>query len=632
MPRIGKQGLVLLADTIICVLSVLISFYLRLGYFLFDESIIITIFISLVIALPLFIFSGLYLSVFRYSGWLAIYSVFKTIIVYSLFYTLIITVISIDGIPRTIGIIQPILLLLGIAGMRIAIYLSLSYLSYNKTEKNQIPDVLIYGAGKAGIQLVAALESSNEMFVRGYLDDNVKLQGKILNSKPIYSPNELEKIIKKFKISHILLAIPSVSHQKRKRIIDNLSAHKVIVRTLPSITGLTSGKITFSDIQDLDIEDLLARDTVIPYRNLLSKNITNKIVAITGAGGSIGSELCKQIINLGPKKILLIESSEYSLYTIHSELIKIRSSIDEIDILPILANIQDQKRLKEIFETWSPDTIYHAAAYKHVPLVEYNLVEGIKNNVIGTINLAKLAIEFNTSSFVMISTDKAVRPTNVMGASKRLAEICLQSLFDNNQNERRPNISMVRFGNVIDSSGSVIPLFKRQILEGGPVTITHSEISRYFMTVSEAAQLVIQAGAMAKGGDVFVLDMGKPIKIVDLAKRMISLSGFTILDDENPDGDIRISIIGLRPGEKLYEELLLGKNPQITEHLKILRAQDPFILWEDLKKEIEYLEQILIDGQVLKVNQFLMKLIPEFNHSGNVVDTVYLQQKKNYEL
>ena len=630
IPRIGKQGLVLLADSTICFLSVWISFYLRLGYFTFDEFTMLAIFISLIIALPLFIFSGLYLSIFRYAGWPTLYLIFKIIILYCIFFTSIITVIGIQGIPRTIGIIQPIVLLFGIFCLRIIINKLLSSTNKNSLIKSQIPNVLVYGAGKAGIQLVAALDSSNEMNVKGYIDDNLKLQGQKLNEKQIHSPINLEAIIEGKKISHIFLAMPSASRKKRKKIIDKLAPLNTIIRTLPSIGDLTSGKISFSDIQDLDIEDLLVRDVVEPSHELLTKDISNKIVAITGAGGSIGSELCRQIINCEPKKILLLETNEYSLYTIHSELLKNRKMYNnskKIEIIPLLASVQDKTRLVEIFKTWGPDTIYHAAAYKHVPLVEYNLIEGIQNNVIGTIKLVQTAIEFDISNFVMISTDKAVRPTNAMGASKRLAEICLQSLFEYYQADKKINISMVRFGNVLDSSGSVIPLFRKQIIEGGPITITDPKITRYFMTVKEAAQLVIQAGAMARGGDVFVLDMGEPVKIIDLAKRMISLSGFSIQDSNNPDGDIKISYIGLRPGEKLYEEPLIGNNPQITNHSKILKAQDPFIKWNNLKNQINLLDEVLLKRDIPKIIDLLTDLIPEYKPSSKIVDYTFTEQK-----
>jgi FlaA1/EpsC-like NDP-sugar epimerase len=376
------------------------------------------------------------------------------------------------------------------------------------------------------------------------------------------------------------------------------------------------------------VDELLTRNTVAPSYILLSKNIESKVILVTGAGGSIGSELCRQIIRLKPKKLLLIDISEYALFTIHDELESILANNDKSEglIVPLLASVQDEDRMTEIMETWKPATVYHSAAYKHVPLVEHNLAEGVKNNVIGTLVTAQVSMEKRVSDFVLISTDKAVRPTNIMGASKRLSEICVQALFNKQKNNKNTKFSMVRFGNVLGSSGSVIPRFRKQILDGGPVTLTHKEITRYFMTVTEAAQLVIQAGAMAKGGDMFVLDMGQPIKIVDLARSMIELSGLSVRDKNNLSGDIEIQIIGLRPGEKLYEELQLGDNPQPTAHPKIQRTQDPCIPWDALKIDLDILKVLLNNANVEVIRTLLQKLVTGYEPNSKIVDWVFAKQ------
>jgi FlaA1/EpsC-like NDP-sugar epimerase len=443
------------------------------------------------------------------------------------------------------------------------------------------------------------------------------------------------------------MAIPSASRRRRNEILKKMSGHHVAIRTLPSITDLAEGRVTTSDLRDLDIDDLLGREAVVPNHILLAKNISTRVVLVTGAGGSIGGELCRQIIKLKPEKLLLVDISEFALYAIHSELEGIREASGDGNttrIVPLLASVQDEERMREIMDTWLPETVYHAAAYKHVPLVEHNLAEGVKNNVIGTITTAQVAIEKGVSDFVLISTDKAVRPTNVMGASKRLAELCLQALCalqaqqtaDRGSKKTsqgappaqtsKTKLSMVRFGNVLDSSGSVIPKFRKQIRDGGPITLTHPEITRYFMTIPEAAQLVIQAGAMAKGGDVFVLDMGESVKIADLARRMVELSGLSVRDEATPDGDIEIVITGLRPGEKLYEELMLGDDPKPTMHPKIQRAQDPFISWHELEVDLETLRVLLSHNNVEVILTMLQKLVAGYQPNDEVVDWVFSEQ------
>ena len=429
---------------------------------------------------------------------------------------------------------------------------------------------------------------------------------------------------------HLLFQLIFLSYlgNKRRQIIDNINKHKVIVKTLPSVSDLVDGRVTISDIKDLDIEDLLGREQVEPYKELLSKNIDSKVVLITGAGGSIGSELSRQIFKLEPKKIILLDVSEFALYNIQSELENIQSKLKDkknIEIISLLASVKDEKKISCIINTWRPDTLYHAAAYKHVPLVEENISEGIENNVIGTLNIVNFAIKFDISNVVIVSTDKAVRPKNVMGASKRLSELCTQALIDKNSNSST-KISIVRFGNVLDSSGSVIPKFKNQIREGGPITLTHPEVTRFFMTITEAAQLIIQAGALAESNDIFVLDMGKSVKIIDLIHKMVKLSGLSILDEKNPDGDIKIVNIGLRPGEKLYEELLLGKELQDTKHVRIKKANDPYISWESLESKLENLKLLIKDNNVIEILNFLKEIVNDYKPSEKIVDKIFNQR------
>ena len=446
--------------------------------------------------------------------------------------------------------------------------------------------VLVYGAGEAGKQLVNSLKNNPEFKVIGFLDDNKKLQ-KNLQSKKIYPLNKIEHLIKNKNVNLIFLAMPSISRNKKSKIIKKLNKYKLIVKTLPSISQIIDGRVTVSDIKDFNTEDLLNRDQVKPDMKLLNKNINKKIVLVTGAGGSIGSEMCRQIIKLNPKKLLLLELNEYALYKIYEELISYNK---KQKIIPLLADAQDQAKLEKIFETFKVDTVYHTAAYKHVPLVEENICSGVKNNVFSTLAVAQAVISKKVSNLVLVSSDKAVRPTNIMGASKRLAELCMQGVY-NNTNYSKTNFSIVRFGNVLESSGSVIPKFKKQIKEGGPVTLTHKNVTRYFMTITEAAQLVIQAGAMGKRSEVFVLNMGESIKIFDLITKMVNLSGLSIKDKQNSIGDIEIKIIGLRPGEKLYEELLIGDNPKKTKHPKIKKINDPFINFNQLKIELNNLKK-----------------------------------------
>lgn len=624
LPRIAKRFVALVVDLGLCVLSVWLAYYLRFGEFVaLSGHASVAVMASIGIALPIFIVLGLYRAIFRYSGWPALITVAQAIGVYGLLYASIFTAIGVAGVPRTIGIIQPILLLLLVGASRAMarVWLGDKYQSILKHASR--PKVLIYGAGASGRQLVAAMANSHEMQVVGFLDDDERLHGHVLNGLPIYHPADLGRLAPALNISAVLLAMPSMSRKRRNEILTQIRTARVGVRTLPSVMDLAQGKVTVSDLRELDIDDLLGREPVMPDSAMMAMNIRSKVVMVTGAGGSIGSELCRQILVVGPSKLLLIEQSEFALYAIHQELEE-KLVGEKVLLIPLLASVQDDERMHEIMSTWHPDTVYHAAAYKHVPLVEHNPAAGIKNNVLGTLRTAQVAAEHHVSDFVLISTDKAVRPTNIMGASKRLAEMALQALAVTCP---RTQFSMVRFGNVLGSSGSVVPRFRQQIRDGGPITLTHPDVTRFFMTIPEAALLVIQAGAMAKGGDVFVLNMGESVKIMDLARRMVELSGLTIKDDGNPDGDIEIETIGLRPGEKLYEELLICDNPQPTPHPRIIKALEDFLPWTELEGKLRSLEIALRVNDVKALRLMLQELVSGYIPNEEIVDWVHMAQE-----
>lgn len=623
LPRPAKRFIVVFVDIGLCVLSVWLAYYLRLGEFVaLSGNGLWSVAVSVGVAIPVFIASGLYLAIFRYSGWPALLTVARAVGIYGVLYASIFTAIGVTEVPRTVGIIQPILLLLFVGASRAfaRVWLGDRYRSILKNAAR--PKALIYGAGRSGRQLAAAMGNSHEMQVVGFLDDDDRLHGHVLNGLRIYNPGDLVSLESALNISDVLLAMPSLNRKRRNEILAEIRRAHVSVRTLPSMSDLAQGKVSISDLRELDIDDLLGRDPVSPNHILLAKNILDKVVLVTGAGGSIGSELCRQILLIGPQKLLLIEQSEFALYAIHQELEE-KLAGRNVHLVPLLASVQDEERMHEIMSTWRPDTVYHAAAYKHVPLVEHNPAEGIKNNVLGTLKAAQAAARNGVADFVLISTDKAVRPTNIMGASKRMAEMVLQALAATSSGTK---FAMVRFGNVLGSSGSVVPRFRQQIRDGGPITLTHPEITRYFMTIPEAAQLVIQAGAMAKGGDVFVLDMGQPVKIQDLARRMVELSGLEVRDEDNPDGDIEIEITGLRPGEKLYEELLIGDNPKPTSHPRIMKAHEDFLAWGDLEQRLLALQAALEVNDVGVVRLMLQELVSGYQPSGEIVDWVHLAQ------
>ncbi|WP_297472286.1 nucleoside-diphosphate sugar epimerase/dehydratase [Ferrovum sp.] len=622
LPRLTKRLLVLVVDACLCVLTVWLAYYLRLGEWVFLSGPPLWAAItSVALALPVFIAFGLYRAIFRYSGWPALMAVTRASFVYGLMFAALFTAIEVPGIPRTVGLMQPLLLLLAVGASRAMARFWLGGEYQNLLKHDTLPRVLVYGAGTSGRQLAGALAHSHEMRVVGFLDDDRLLQGNVLDGHRIYAPGDLPALKETLQISDVLLAIPSLNRHQRNEILELMRRSRVSVRTLPRMADLAQGRVSISALRELDLEDLLGREPVAPNHILLRKNIHHKVVLVTGAGGSIGSELCRQIAGLDPAVLLLVEQSEFALYELHQELL---SRAPAFKLVPLLASVQDSHRMHEILSTWSPHTVYHAAAYKHVPMVEHNPAEGLKNNVLGTLTTALAALENGVPDFVLISTDKAVRPTNVMGTSKRLAEMVLQALAVESSVTR---FSMVRFGNVLGSSGSVVPLFRQQIKEGGPITLTHGEVTRYFMTIPEAAQLVIQAGAMARGGDVFVLDMGEPVRIMDLARRMVELSGLRVRDSEDPEGDIEIQVTGLRPGEKLYEELLIGNQPEPTAHPRIMKAREDFLGWSELNGKLDSLTVALNSNDVDLIRSLLRQLVPGYQPEGDIVDWVHLEQK-----
>jgi FlaA1/EpsC-like NDP-sugar epimerase len=503
--------------------------------------------------------------------------------------------------------------------------------------------LLIYGAGAAGAQTAAAIANGGEFELLGFVDDDSRKVGRHINGVPVYGSADVAQTVAEVGATDILLALPSATRRRRHEIIEALRTSPVHVRTLPGMADLASGRVAISDFRELDLEDLLGRDPVPPNSALLARDLAGKVVLVTGAGGSIGSELCRQILMELPSRLVLIDNNEFGLYAIHGELqAQLRAaegrgqsvSDSPPEIVPVLGSIRDYRRMADVFGAYSPDTVYHAAAYKHVPLVEHNPCEGVSNNALGTFNVARAAIESGVASFVLISTDKAVRPTNVMGASKRVAELVLQALASQSMVRfgdaqplaslvrNRTRFCMVRFGNVLGSSGSVVPLFRKQIEEGGPITLTHLDVTRYFMTIPEAAQLVLQAGAMGEGGDVFLLDMGQPVRILELARRLINLSGRTVCDDANPDGEIEIKVTGLRPGEKLYEELLIGDNPSPTAHPRIMKAREGFLEWNQLHPWLTELARAVRSNNVPQVQEVLAHLVSGYRPAEDVVDWI----------
>jgi len=611
IPRVYKQLLIAITDAVILVCILFLSFSIRLGYWYWPEGDLLWVIIGApVIAIPIFIVFDLYHGIVRFLGLRSLWSVVKATSIYGLIWGIIGFMAAIDGIPRSIILINWLLTVVGISGIRMLARWLLSDVFYSNRK-----NVLIYGAGSSGRQLSEALSQSIDYKPVAFIDDKKDLIKQSLNGIRIYKDSALPDLINKYKIQEVLLALNNPSKQKNNQIINKLENFPVHLRILPSVSELAQGKVKIGDLREISIDDILGREKVGPNTSLLHTDIDNKVVMVTGAGGSIGSELCRQILNFGASKLILFEQSELALYTIDKELNEHKGIV-----YPVLGSVTDQIRLERVCQKFSVDTIYHAAAYKHVPMVEFNSTEGVMNNVFGTLNCAQAAINSNVKTFVLISTDKAVRPTNTMGATKRSAELILQALA-NHQNSTR--FSMVRFGNVLDSSGSVIPLFRKQIQQGGPVTVTDKNIVRYFMTIPEAVELVIQAGAMAYGGEVFVLDMGEPVKIFDLAVKMIHLTGLSVKNTKNPDGDIEILITGLRPGEKLFEELLIGDNIDKTEHPMIMKAQEDRLSWQELNKVLEQMQTALDNCDQSKLRELLVKIVPGFKPQCGIEDILY---------
>jgi FlaA1/EpsC-like NDP-sugar epimerase len=599
--RLAKISVVLALDMGLALVATWVAYSLRLDVLHWPEGAQWWVYgITPLLFVPIFVRFGLYRAIFRYTGQAALLATAKAVGVFGAVLLALLLWRQWPGVPRSLGILQPLIFLMLVGSSRAFARFWLASLG---GEGEPTPKrFLIFGAGTAGAQTAAALAMAGPFTLVGFVDDDPTKAGRSINGVPVFSPRGIAVLIQKSDVTDILLALPSTARTRRKTIIESLRALPVHIRTLPDWADLASGRVTVQDFQELDIEDLLGRDPVPPNTEWLARCLAGKVVLVSGAGGSIGSELCRQIVAERPQKLLLLDHSEFNLYSIHQELEALCLAKGfAVALVPLLGTVGNPARLNEIFREYRPHTVYHAAAYKHVPLVESNPAEGIVNNVFGTLNMARAAIDSGAAHFVLISTDKAVRPTNIMGASKRMAELVLQALSA----QSGTCFGMVRFGNVLGSSGSVVPLFRRQLAAGGPLTVTHAEVTRYFMTIPEAAQLVLQAGAMAQGGDVFVLDMGEPVRIVDLARRMVELSGLQVRDTDCPDGDIEIAITGMRPGEKLYEELLIGDNPAPTAHPRIMKAHEDYLAWSALEPHLQQLSDACAQQDVAQMKAVL---------------------------
>ncbi|MBK7656191.1 MAG: polysaccharide biosynthesis protein [Betaproteobacteria bacterium] len=621
-PRSLKRTTVMALDVCLCLLAMWLAFSLRLETLHQPQGMQWLVYVlAPALALAIFLRLGLYRAIFRHTGIESLVATAGAGAIYGLVLEIILFSLQSRGLdhmmPRSIGLLQPLIFLLLVVTSRA---MARSWLGGsgpgNKTPKARL---LIYGAGEAGVQTAAGIGASGPFMVAGFVDDDTAKIGRSINHLRVYPPQAIAELVETQGITDILLAMPSVSRERRNAIIQRLNSVPVHVRTLPGLSDLANGRVSTQDIRELDIEDLLGREPVAPNPDLLARNLTGKTVLVTGAGGSIGSELCRQITLEKPLQLILLDHSEYALYAIHEALLRLCASRGlQIQLIPLLGSITNVTRINEILERYRPQTVYHAAAYKHVPMVESNVAEGVQNNVFGTLNLALAAQSIGSAHFVLISTDKAVRPTNVMGATKRVSELILQALAAQTT-PCRTRFSMVRFGNVLGSSGSVVPEFRRQLADGGPLRVTHPEITRYFMTIPEAAQLVLQAGAMSVGGEVFILEMGQPVRIIDLARRIITLSGLRVREHGH-DGDVEIAISGLRPGEKLYEELLTGNNPSPTAHARIMKAREGFMPWDTLIQRLDELQSTIQTQDVSQIVDLLKQLVPEYTPSSHLSD------------
>jgi len=613
MPRSRRRWMAIAMDAIIGAVAVWGALFLRTGEPFWGWKPYLTLVITglsiwFLIALP----RKTYMTLLRFAGGRTMMGLGVSVAIMAVPMTLLFMIVSVPGIPRTMGLLFPVIFLSLLCLSRLLIRFALvDILAGGRPSIGTHRRVAIYGAGRAGQQLAMGLRHESQLKVVAFIDDDARLNEQLLDGIPVFVASKIENIIDDLGIQEILLAIPSATRTRRREIVESLSTHNVAVRTLPSVGHIVEGRVAISDLRDVQIEELLGRDPVPPNELLMSRNIAGRVVMVTGAGGSIGSELCRQIISCRPSRLVLVEQTEFALYQIDRELTEaVKRMGHPTKIVPELCDVADRASIGRVLKRYRPQTLFHAAAYKHVPLVESNPVAGLRNNVMGTLNTVLAAEETGVGHFILISTDKAVRPTNVMGASKRICELILQARAAENGG---CNLSMVRFGNVLGSSGSVVPLFKQQIASGGPVTVTDKRVTRYFMTIPEAAQLVIQAGSMARGGEVFMLEMGLPVRIYDLAATMSRLSGLSERTAENPDGDIELREIGLRPGEKLYEELLLGNNPRPTKHERIVMAEEVFLPWTELEKHLLELAKLLDDGDSLGAKVLMEKLVPEYH-------------------
>lgn len=598
----------LLCDILLLPLAFWTAIAMRLGTLNPDTSNYrILFFLLAIVTVPVFVQIGLYRSVIRYMDDKIIYTILLGVSLSVLLLTAAVTMGRFATVPRSAILIY---WFMATSYITISRYFARGIMRSLEPREDRRSKVAIYGAGRAGMQTALALFSSREFLPVAFFDDNPQLQGSSVVGIRVYNPEEVLEVIQKKSIKQLLLALPSISRTRRKEIIQKFEGQNLNLRMIPTFQELISGNVRIEDIRDVGIEDLLGRDIVPPDESLIKPCVKSKNIMVTGAGGSIGSELCRQILKQGPAVLILLEINEFALYKVHHELIKL---FPYIVIKPVLANVVNKKQMSLIIKTHKISTIYHAAAYKHVTLVEENIPQSVHNNIFGTLSVVDSCIENKVENFVLISTDKAVRPTNIMGATKRLAELVVQ-MYAKTENIST-KLSMVRFGNVLGSSGSVVPLFKEQIKFGGPVTVTHPEVTRYFMTITEAAQLVIQAGAMAQNGDVFVLDMGEPVKIVDLAKKMINLSGFEVYDNQTGTGDIAIEFVGLRPGEKLYEELLIGNNTFATIHSRIMKAQEGYLEYSQLYQQLMQLDKLCDEGNLNEILILIKTLVPEYQMS-----------------
>ena len=614
-PRPAKRLFVVAVDVIMAVLATWVAYSLRYEtlHWPSDDQWWVYL-LAPVLAVPIFTRFGLYRAIFRYTGMDVLFVTGQAIALYALIRVLLLYWVKRPVFPLTLGVLQPIIFFVLIGSSRVLARYVLAGIGLGKEHYHG--RMLIFGAGAAGVQTSSAMAITGHVKLLGFVDEDPAKIGQTINGVPVFSALQVPVLVRELGITDILLAIPSASRDRRNKIIQSLRTLPVHTRTLPGLADLTSGRVTVRDFRELDVEDLLGRAAVAPQADLLACSLFNQTILVTGAGGSIGSELFRQILLERPRRLLLLDHNEFGLYTLHRELQAwCHAQTSDIELVPLLASVANRQRLDWICAQYRPDTVYHAAAYKHVPMVECNPSEGIFNNVFGTLNMAQAAQEARVASFVLVSTDKAVRPTNLMGASKRMAELILQAMADR-AGTHDTRFCLVRFGNVLGSSGSVVPMFREQLAQGGPLTITHPEVTRYFMTIPEAAQLVLQAAAMATGGEVFVLDMGEPVKILDLARRLVGLSGLQVRDATQPDGDIEFSFIGLRPGEKLYEELLIGDNPTATAHPRIMKAHEDFMAWPELMIQLEQLQQAARAENVVAIRQVLRACVHGFHDTA----------------